>query len=506
MRQLATYALETRPPEGQSPDLAAEVLGAVHKWITTKGAVSLDRRTVVLRDGRVATIERTAMRSTRGQVTDIILTEPRPDGWFRTAIAVGESDGVVAVAIGLSAATAAMTPTFVDVRCPRLLRDLLIPPARWAYRGTLLTSSPAEYSAEAGGDAFIDCAWGQARSVPIVAVSDDYGFVLHPGIVEELATDLAGLAVVVRLDSPASWRVTRRKGKEWSCFGGAIRLYWPHLSDTASPRDHPLWTPTRLLASMADTESAAERIRRDLRRRILGQSAFSVSDPPMLSAVRRGARDEELAALRARAIGDADYKSLADEYFEAASRANTTVEQRDAQIEQLQAKIAGLQYALQAKRDDFQEVEPDSEVPPATVEEAVLAAMEQLGDVLVFGSAVSDGVGSLAQDAGPPDKILAYLRALGELTHARRKGELGATAVAWLQDRGVIASVESETIRKSRKEQRARTWDSGNGKQVVFDLHLKPTDGTAPDRCVRIYFAYDEQRQKTVVGWVGRHP
>ena len=30
--------------------------------------------------------------------------------------------------------------------------------------------------------------------------------------------------------------------------------------------------------------------------------------------------------------------------------------------------------------------------------------------------------------------------------------------------------------------------------------------GTHPDRCVRIYFDYDESTQRCVVGWVGRHP
>lgn len=52
----------------------------------------------------------------------------------------------------------------------------------------------------------------------------------------------------------------------------------------------------------------------------------------------------------------------------------------------------------------------------------------------------------------------------------------------------------------------ARPWDDGNGQRKVFDWHLKPSDATAPDRCVRIYFEYDENRRKTVVGWVGRHP
>jgi hypothetical protein len=47
-------------------------------------------------------------------------------------------------------------------------------------------------------------------------------------------------------------------------------------------------------------------------------------------------------------------------------------------------------------------------------------------------------------------------------------------------------------------------WSDGQGKRE-FRLHLKPTDGTSPDRCVRFYFEFDEERQITIVGWVGRH-
>jgi uncharacterized coiled-coil protein SlyX len=253
---------------------------------------------------------------------------------------------------------------------------------------------------------------------------------------------------------------------------------------------------------MPDTETASERIRCELRRRILGQSAFAIFDAPVIPTIRRAAREEELSALRAKATADADYKALADQYFEAAVKANETISERDAEIEELRAKIRGLQYALQSKREDHEEVEPDTETPPHTVEDAVLVAMEELGDDLVFGGAVSDGIGTLAQDAGPPDKILRYLRVLADFARARRAGPLGMSAIKWLQDRGATASAESETVRNAG----GRIWDDGNGERRVFDLHLKPSDATAPDRCVRIYFDYDEIRRKTVVGWVGRHP
>ena len=69
----------------------------------------------------------------------------------------------------------------------------------------------------------------------------------------------------------------------------------------------------------------------------------------------------------------------------------------------------------------------------------------------------------------------------------------------------MTASGESETVQRSSDEQRKRTWSDGSGRRA-FDMHLKPNDGAHPDRCVRVYFDYDERLKAALVGWVGRHP
>lgn len=329
---------------------------------------------------------------------------------------------------------------------------------------------------------------------------------LHPGVIEALATDLAGLAVVAQLDSDASWRVTARKGKQWSCYGGAIRLYWPGVGNGSAPLHHPLWTAQRLLYGVADTESAAGRIRSQIRRRILGQSAFGVAPSALFATIRRAARDEELAALHGRIQEDDDYRAIAEEYFAKIVELNESLESRDQEVEQLRAQVASLQVALRWRDETQETVEPVDEAPPATVEEAVLTAMERYGETPVFGADVNTGIAALTPDAGPPDKILTYLGALSEMAHARRRGPLGTSSVKWFEDRGVIASGESYTIRNSADEMRARAWDDGTGRRRPFDMHLKPAEGTSPDRYVRIYFDYDEASGRSIVAWVGRHP
>ncbi len=231
-------------------------------------------------------------------------------------------------------------------------------PATWAYAGTLLPSSAKILSGDDGGDEFTDSAWDPTRSVPVVAVSDEYGAVLYPGIVEALAKDLAGLAAVARLDPAASWRITRRKGKEWSCYGGAIRLYWPGIGAGSGPYEHPLWTTRRLLSGVVDTESAAMRIRSQLRRRILGQSAFAVSEAPIFGLIRRTSSAEELSALRKKAVENADYQALADGFSNELLKVQAALDQREEQNASLRQQVRDLQLAVRWRDQEPGAIEP----------------------------------------------------------------------------------------------------------------------------------------------------
>ena len=516
MRQLASYSLEAHRGEGPSAARPEWVHGRVDEWLSFKGTPTAQSDALVYRDGRVAALERTSVSSSVGRIEQTTLIEPTEGGTFRTTVAVAEATGLIAVSVVLAAASQSLSPISLDVHCPRVVGNLLRPPSPWRHGATRVTSSPVDFDGYAGGDRFVSLVWSGVRSLPVVAVSDDQGAVLHPGIVEGLARDLAGLAVVARLDPAASWRVSKTKGKEWSCYNGAIRLYWPGLAADegldpragAEPRDYPLWTPSRLLTEEADTRVAAGKLRSQLRRRVLGQSAFAISEPPVFAKIRRSARQEELEVLKGRLSPDADYKALAEDYFEQLARRHAEIEERDAEIADLRGQVSNLQLAFRWKDETPGAVEPDAETPPETVEEAVLTAMDRHHGELVFGAAVDsmESVETVAADAGGPTKILRYLEVLAEFTRARREGALGKTAVKWLEDAGVAASGESDTIKNNPKERSARQWDDGSGETRYFDMHLKPNEATSPDRCVRIYFDYDEDLGKTVVGWVGKHP
>lgn len=509
MRTLASYSFEASADREGAAKVAGRVRTCIDGWLGSKGELHIadGHRTLTLHDGRVAEIASHELSTSKGSICEITLTEPTAGGSFRTAFAVAQEPGRVSVACELAAGSQSLMPLWVDVHCPRVIRDLLsLPDVPWSYHGSRLPARARAFRGAAGGDAFIDLVWANERAVPVIAISEEYGLVLHPGVVEAMSADVAGLAVVAQLDSDASWRVTSRKGKQWSCYGGAIRLYWPAVANGTTPVDHPLWTAQRLLWGVADTESAAGRIRSQIRRRILGQSAFGVVPSSLFVTIRRAGREEELAGLHGRIQQADDYHAIAEEYYAKILQLSESLESRDHEIETLRAQVANLQLALKWRDSSQEAVEPVEETPPAIIEEAVLAAMERYGELLVFGADVNEGLNSVAPDAGPPDKVLTYLCGLAEMTAARRKGPLGTSMILWLANRGVSGSGESLTIRNSPQEMRVRTWDDGAGGRREFELHLKPAEGTSPDRCVRIYFDYDETSQKTIVGWVGRHP
>lgn len=377
----------------------------------------------------------------------------------------------------------------------------------WYVGATLASTKPIPFVGARGGRALMSVVRHTDRNLPVIAVSRHEGAMLTPTFDEELARDLSGVALIASVDEAAGWEISSEYGREWSCYNGALRLYWPLRPKSVSAYDHPLWTRERMLERAADEADAANRMRHQLRRQLLALSTYTVGEPTALMRIFADAANARLAGLRESASSVDDWVAIAEEY----ARENLSLKVRGRELEEqqalLQAQVDSLNIALQ-----YQEVgeeiliRPESAPPVATVSDAVEAARMRLAEDLEFGRDVSEGIGGLAVDAGPPDKIYEYLRVLAEMTSQRRAGGLGRDLLIWLREQGVKGSNESDTVLNSSAEMQKRTWDNGKGGRQRFSKHLKPSEGTSPDRCVRIYFEYDEALGKTIVGWIGRHP
>lgn len=182
------------------------------------------------------------------------------------------------------------------------------------------------------------------------------------------------------------------------------------------------------------------------------------------------------------------------------------LEMADEELAEMESRCTRLENELAMARARIAELEAQGEESRTvtTVAEAVERARADHGDVLIFGPDIEDGLENLTARAGPPNKVLDYLDHLAELGRLRREGPLGTSAQQWLREKGVDVSGESKNTRMARKSKVARTFQTPDGPQV-FNAHLKPSDGTHINRCVRIYFAWDAERECYVIGNITRH-
>jgi cell division protein FtsB len=508
MRKVARYAFDAKVEATADPDgIWVQVCQGIEGWLDSKGQRADQDGTmkVTYQDGRVADLHVITTDLDNKAMRLWSLDEPSNGTVFATTIQVARDEKVIAVACELAAGAPAqvIAPVSFDAHCPRVLRDIIALDAPWSVLDVSLTTKPMRFDGAEGGENLAALISNESRTLPLVVVSEYERFVLHPNIAEDIAHDLSGLAIVAVASDSAAWGVTNALGTAWSCYNGAIRLYWPLHAVSHTPYRHPLWTARRLLHEVSGTAEAAHRIRTQFRRRILGLSTLTIRPHPVFDEVAQAHRTRLLEERRRDTTTNQEWIDYLEEQNTELEASNKDLHER---IARLQTDLANAQAMLEwAPKESKDEVAPDADVPPETVTEAVERAKWIYDGLVVFGDDVATGMTRLADNAGPPDKILGYLGGLAKLAEARRKGALGASVVQWLKDRGYTASGESDTIKNNKTEMQKRTWHDGSA-QREFDLHLKPSDATSPDRCVRIYFDWSDTTKAVVVGWVGRHP
>ena len=320
--------------------------------------------------------------------------------------------------------------------------------------------------------------------------------------IERIAADTCGLAHTCRLDRDASWKLTEKLGKEWSCYNGAIRLFWPFRMNRDDFRAHPLWTYDYLMRNAESEIIARDQFRHQLTERLIEASTF-VADDPGFAAFETEKIRQVNESTRASVSGSGDFKALADLYATENDGLRSALSAKTAEIQTLQQNIEALTIALRSGQVAGQEYA--DEAPPTSVADAVQIARASFIDEMTFSDTLDSQVESLNASAGPPDKVLRYLRTLGDLSKALASGGgLGKSVPIWLRERGVECSGESETIRNNKDARKRRTFAIG-GKEQFCEYHAKPSDGVSPDLCVKIYFAVADQNPQIRVGYVGRH-
>lgn len=502
MRTVASYRFETAADDGRDPYQWA--VSEVKEWLEEKGWNGTSDEFLGRQSSTIRVIQH-QIEPPDGDLYRFAIIERVPESVFITEISIAAKGGscVVFVELQLEGVGARLEPVRFEARRPKFISRLLSGRYEWRLGDNPLTGTVYPFVGSVGGNRAIDVIWHAERSVPVIMVSLIDGASVTSDFASKLAGDLAGLAIVSTLDENAAWAITKSKGAEWSCFNGAVRLYWPINNQSLQPRTHPFWLRDTILKSGTDPENASYRLRAQLRRQIMGVSAFAIREPRVIRDLVRSAaqkRQRELRAALESSSSSDEYRRIAESYASDNDKLREEVAEKDEKISALEDQVAELTLALRYVPSGESSIEPDCNIVVSSVADAVAAARKAFAENLIFGERVDEGVAGLNSQAGPPEKVYRYLSALNDLALARKQGPLGLGIVEWLDERGVVCSVESETVRRSGE----RSWPIG-GMPVEFDFHLKPSDGVSPDRCVRIYFDFDPAGNARI-GWLGRHP
>lgn len=357
MQKVAAYLLERRDemewPEARA-DQAARAKAMVEKWLRSKDASAIGSTgTYAPEDGSAGSFK--IQEAADGDRTwwMVELQEDTTEGRrFSVGLSVTAGKGRVSVYATLEtgSTTTHVMPVSADPRCPRIVRDLLRLAGPWSHGDSLLSQLRFVRGFEEG-EALVHEIDYASRSVPIVAISKYEGEIALPDLDSKLADDLAGLANVFVLDEDAAWALTDILGRNWSCFHGAVRLFWPHFSSTQDRFSHPLWTSERLRSSGGDLRETRDRFRRQLRDLVFRASSLSVIRPHEIDEIREADSRRAVSELRKRATSSAEYEELANAYAAENDKLRSERAGARMQIDDLQkqvGKLEGDKRALQA--------------------------------------------------------------------------------------------------------------------------------------------------------------
>ena len=400
-----------------------------------------------------------------------------------------------------------IAPVDFDLKRPRVIATLLRE-FRCTHGDTTLTLQPRDLCADSVTGFVSNCLLSRGRRLPIVAVSRtpiSEKWLVDP---EALADPVAGIAEVHILeDKWAGFALSQEVGKLYSCYNGAVRLYWPDFDPAQLPYS-PVYVPERV-------QSLGGRLVEIIFRQLAAISAFRFAPGPVtvdaLDFLAERQRSE-LEQIRKAAQDRGDYEQL----LEVSDRENAEL-RRIAEL--LRDENTDLRSKLQLSQENLaaiwqtQEagIEPadaevlgEEETETTCVKDVILTAEPKFAGTLVFlESALSSAEASPFKQ---PKRVLEALLAMDEVCQAWRKSRREKTTIGsfeqQFQKKGFVYKArESMTSRGKWSEEYEAIY---NGRRVSIEPHLALGKG-GPDTCLRIHFHVDEDEEKFVIAHVGRH-
>jgi hypothetical protein len=394
--------------------------------------------------------------------------------------------------------------------------------------GTALLNTATHLSGEEDAPRLIQLLLNAERIQPVIVIAGDID-----ASADRLARRLTGVAHIVCIDTSVSHQLVRRLGRERSVYGHAVRLYRPGFNAEADPYLHPVWPlktnqlPKWLVNDLFEEACATSTAAEDLDERVPPFQAIRQH----LATERVRNSEARLATLREQATHAAASKD------EQISRLQTIREELESALAAHQAKaiefeaqMAELRGELQAtrrERDDAREElrrshyqfhaqwSENEEQETETADESYYPdTWDELEDwVEIYGDnklVLLPQAAKAARESPFKNIPLAY-KALDYLARyyvpmrtrdtediAPYQANQQALAELGLELSGVGTALEDRRYKQDYRRQY-------EGHDIWLDQHLKAGVGFDPAAIFRLYFWYDPDAAKVVVGHLPTH-
>lgn len=411
--------------------------------------------------------------------------------WSVEAAALANVETAFTLVLRIASADFELVPARFQLRTPRVIRALVgrggahIGVHRVGLTPTLVQPDQVPHMALSLLE--------QSRRHPMVVISPDaHGdeYAVDPN---NIANRLAGLASVFVLSSRwAGYALTDELGKQYSCYNGAVRVYWPRFERNCDPYAHPLWLPP-LIEERGGPDAFADQ----LQRTIAAVASFRFVEPDSMRAFR--ARLDEARVARLRAAPEAGYEGLFDEYVKLDAHARDLRVQLDKANEEIAELRSAI--ALQPTFDPAQGSEADRGIE--TVFDAVEEGQRRSTNVVYLTDAFESARISPFRQ---PARVLSALLAIEDVAsrwveQLEGGASMGARRDAF-RERGFDYKEDiSPTAEGKWGEDYTYRY---NGRRIVFAPHIT-IGAKGPDRCLSIHLHWDDATRKVVIAHVGRH-
>jgi hypothetical protein len=311
---------------------------------------------------------------------------------------------------------------------------------------------------------------------------------------------LAGVASVQVLSSKwAGFALTDEIGKQYSCYNGAVRIYWPRFSREADPYFYRLWLPSQI-SEFGGSEAFAQ----SLLRIVAAAASFRFVEPEPLRAFRRRHDEARLAALKATKGGD--YEALFDEYAKLDTEARQLREQLEVATldnETLRNNLSAVWSAAPESAAVPSAASIDDRPDLKSVHDAVSEAQRRTTHLTYLDDAFSSAQESPFKQ---PDKAYSALLAIDDVAkHWAQQlaggPNLGPRKEAFRQRGFEYKEDISQTSEGKWRDEYSYPYD---GKKTLFAPHIT-IGAKQADKCLSVHMFWDEPKRVVVIAHVGRH-